>query len=121
MTDLYLIAHRVRGEPAFDTAIMLDILDEDGDPVWIIPTSGHRAYPYWQQPLFEHCLCLLADGNFAYVENRQSTIDGLLPIMPEGHLDHYACNDRSTTTTKQPTLLSRLNLHRTQPPIIRRI
>ena len=40
MSKLYLIAHKVRGEPAFDIAIKM------GD-WWIIPTSGHRAYPYW--------------------------------------------------------------------------
>jgi hypothetical protein len=40
----YLIAHKVRGERAFDVAIRLDIGSEIG---WIIPTSGHRAYPYW--------------------------------------------------------------------------
>jgi len=39
----YLILHKVRGEPAFDVAEKLQIGDEEG---WIIPTSGHRAYPY---------------------------------------------------------------------------
>lgn len=110
MTDLYLIAHRVRGEPAFDIAIMLDALDEDGDVVWLIPTSGHRAYPWWYIEL----------GAGVYT-TRELTVFDLCPSMPPSHPDHYACNDRSTTTTKQPTLLSRLNLHRTQPPIIRRI
>ena len=38
MTELYLILHKVRGEPAYDIAM------EVGD-MWIIPTSGHRAYP----------------------------------------------------------------------------
>jgi hypothetical protein len=33
----------VRGQPAFDIATRLQIGDEEG---WIIPTSGHRAYPY---------------------------------------------------------------------------
>ena len=42
-SELYLIAHRVRGEPAFDIAQRSQIGDEEG---WIIPTSGHRAYPY---------------------------------------------------------------------------
>jgi hypothetical protein len=42
MSEPYLIAHFVRGEPAFDIAIKLQIGDEEG---WIIPTSGHRAYP----------------------------------------------------------------------------
>lgn len=44
----YLILHKVRGEPAFDVAERLQIGDEEG---WIIPTSGHRAYPYRQWPL----------------------------------------------------------------------
>ena len=39
MSELYLIAHKVRGEAAFDVAIKM------GD-WWIIPTSGHRAYPW---------------------------------------------------------------------------
>ena len=44
MTDeLYLILHKVRGEPAFDIA--QKILFDDGEEGWIIPTSGHRAYP----------------------------------------------------------------------------
>ena len=39
---MYLILHTVRGKPAFDIAEPMKIGDEDG---WIIPTSGHRAYP----------------------------------------------------------------------------
>lgn len=41
---LYLIFHKVRGEPTFDVAHQLLIGSEVG---WIIPTSGHRAYPHW--------------------------------------------------------------------------
>ena len=41
--ELYLIAHKCRGEPAFDIAHRLQIGDELG---WIVSTSGHRAYPY---------------------------------------------------------------------------
>jgi hypothetical protein len=40
--NLYLILHKVRGEPAFDIAEKVQIGKEEG---WIIPTSGHRAYP----------------------------------------------------------------------------
>jgi hypothetical protein len=36
---LYLILHKVRGAPAWDVA-------EKVDDMWIIPTSGHRAYPF---------------------------------------------------------------------------
>lgn len=40
MTEtLYLIAHKVRGQPAFDIAI------RDGED-WIMPTTGCKVYPY---------------------------------------------------------------------------
>ena len=42
MSESYLILHKVSGEPAFDIAIRLEVEEE----IWIIPTSGHRAYPY---------------------------------------------------------------------------
>ena len=40
---LYVIAHKVRNEVAFDVALRFKIGNED---VWMIPTSGHRAYPF---------------------------------------------------------------------------
>lgn len=40
----YLILHKVRGKPAFDVAFQMRFGEEDG---WLIPTSGHRAYPVW--------------------------------------------------------------------------
>lgn len=68
MTDLYLIAHKVRGEPAFDIATNMicpecnDGEDCEGCPEcdgtglwWIIPTSGHRAYPIMNWPLNALC------------------------------------------------------------------
>lgn len=48
MSELYLILHKVRGEPAFDIAQKLQIGEVVG---WIIPTSGHRATPYKWWPL----------------------------------------------------------------------
>jgi hypothetical protein len=50
MTELqgyYLILHKVRDAPAFDIAEPMEIGGEQG---WIIPTSGHRAYPiaHWE-------------------------------------------------------------------------
>jgi hypothetical protein len=41
----HLIIHKVRGLPTLDVAEQL----ENG--WWIIPTSGHRAYPYAIFPL----------------------------------------------------------------------
>ena len=54
--QLYLIAHKVRGQQALDIAIQMTMGDELW---WIIPTSGHRAYPYWHYrlgDLFAHQL-----------------------------------------------------------------
>lgn len=50
MSELYLILHKVRGKPAFDIAELCEEMGTDIDPGpwWIIPTSGHRAYPFRQ-------------------------------------------------------------------------
>ena len=121
MTDLYLIAHKVRGEPAFDIACTLDcphcqplgseVMSEnciecDGIGYWwIIPTSGHRAYPWW------HCeLTYSPDG---YEER----LDCCVPPMPLDHPDHYHLDQPRPAAS----LLDRLNLRPTQAPIIRRI
>ena len=47
LMEPYLILHKVRGLPAFDIAILCEDMgtEEDPGPWWIIPTSGHRAYP----------------------------------------------------------------------------
>jgi hypothetical protein len=64
----YLILHKVRGEPAFDIAEKLQIGDEEG---WIIPTSGHRAYPYQMWP----------------IDHNRHPMEGIPPEWP----DHYEC------------------------------
>jgi hypothetical protein len=53
MSNLYLILHKVRGEPAFDVAERCDGMGtgDDPGPWWIIPTSGHRAFPFIIEPL----------------------------------------------------------------------
>lgn len=66
--SLYLIAHKVRGQPAFDIAEKMDMPAALGGPWWIIPTSGHRAYPYWH--------CEIEPTN--------------VPQMPAGLVDHYS-------------------------------
>jgi hypothetical protein len=106
--DLYLIAHRVRGEPAFDIAERIpcfmcqtqesvtgalieprwpqaECTECDGlGYQWQIPTSGHRAYPYWSY-LLERAF------------NVMMLIDKPPSTMPEGLPDHY-------TTHAAPTL-----------------
>jgi hypothetical protein len=78
MTDdeLYLILHKVRGEPAFDIAQKIMIGDEEG---WIIPTSGHRAYPHqiWK---------LLNLRNHVFGEVREIAICDI----PNDWPDHYS-------------------------------
>jgi hypothetical protein len=83
---LFLVAHKVRGEPAFDVGIRSECPEcrgatchECGDGYWwIIPTSGHRAYPYWHMGL-----------------------EPLAPPMPEGLRDHYAVAPRAKLSLEE--------------------
>jgi len=95
MTELFLIAHKVSGEAAFDVAAKMecpicvnDIFDEHGCVEcdqqgfwWIIPTSGHRAYPYWWIGLND-------------VPDLEALFESAAPFdprkyVPEGISDHY--------------------------------
>lgn len=80
----HLILHKVRGEPAFDIAEKIQIGDEEG---WIIPTSGHRAYPHRYWPLDD--LSDVSDINRAgYHDHPYEYIDEPIPAdLP----DHYQC------------------------------
>jgi len=88
VSELYLIAHSVRGEAAFDVALQMDCpccvtsdyYSREGclecDSLgywWIIPTSGHRAYPYWTSELGE-----LTNGEIHAIGE-----------VPSGWPDHY--------------------------------
>jgi hypothetical protein len=115
MPDLYLIAHKVSGEPAFDVAIRMECPEchgncKDGrDPNgytcvecdcfgywWIIPTSGHRAYPY-------SCMGLFINGNATEVWYEE------LSPVPEGLPDHYTLTaSPAETRSKLEALLDRL-------------
>lgn len=91
MSDLYLVAHKVRGEPAFDIASRMEcpLCRSEGcaecDSLgfwWIIPTSGHRAYPYWWLDM----------NQVLYTSNRSPSPIWLMPFdfeAPEGLPDHY--------------------------------
>jgi len=85
MNELYLILHKVRGEPAFDVAQKMEM---DDDAWWIIPTSGHRAYPYWYEELSE----VIAGNRLDIARNGP-------PAMPSDAPDHY-----SVTRDKTPLL-----------------
>ena len=84
MPELYLIAHKVRGEAAFDVAHKLQIGSEEG---WIIPTSGHRAYPYWQEPLSNLAWFLDSYGSAT------NFFEDCATWMPASLRDHYAIRE----------------------------
>lgn len=131
MTDLYLIAHKVRGEAAFDIAEQMpcphchgaleiettvrDVACIECDSLghwWIIPTSGHRAYPYWSTELFHEdnrCVILLEADPNGMCE---------IPSMPPNLPDHYPARAAPTLN-----LVAALGLAkpRPQPPIKRRL
>jgi hypothetical protein len=97
MNELYLILHRVRGEPAFDIASRLDIGSAGG---WIIPTSGHRAYPYRWWSLED-----LVDGsdiNMSGFHDRPASFDH---TIPDNWPDHYQIEE-----PKKPPV--KLNLYK---------
>lgn len=106
MTELFLIAHRVRGEPAFDIAERMecpecnghgdrDVVDGHTIPCtecdslgywWIVGTSGHRAYPYWSIEL----MSLGEDQSWPGEPGFQSVSSMISEHeMPEGLQDHY--------------------------------
>lgn len=96
MTEPYLILHKVRGAPAFDIAIQIQIGDEEG---WIIPTSGHRAYPYYNVSLNDLRLDPIEYGYF-------KSIGSIIPRMPDDYEpDHYSCNSKPA---QRPTLFTGL-------------
>lgn len=88
---VFLIAHKVRGEPALDIAVQMEMADGTW---WIIPTSGHRAYPFW----FEEMTKMIDTAS-------------IFATMPSDLRDHYAIMESprppiSRTPAKQiiPTL-----------------
>lgn len=128
----YLVAHKVRGEPAFDIAIKLpcavcrlmkpltanaengagadfecDECDDTG-VWWIIPTSGHRATPWWTESLSAFARQDM-DGSCNKLD--------FIPEMPEGWPDHYPCNP----TPQAPSLFSRISGLIKREPIKRRV
>lgn len=91
---LYLIAHKVRGELAFDVAEPMEMAD---GLWWIIPTSGHRAYPVASWDL----RYLYDDPDFQI-----SVLDAQLPPLNSVR-DHYtvveALHRRGISMTRKNT------------------
>jgi len=106
-SPLYLIAHSVRGEAAFDVATQMECphcqgcSNEGREPYvcfdcddkgwwWIIPTSGHRAFPYWTEELIG-ILQLAFDEQYIIKGQPGLVYDGEahIPEMPPSWPDHY--------------------------------
>lgn len=106
MSELFLIAHKVRGEPAFDIAERMEcpICAGEGSSLnscdlevtchecdslgywWIIPTSGHRAYPYWYLEFYE----LIGEHQYKGYGCEFYSVESMCPDdMPSNLPDHY--------------------------------
>lgn len=129
MTDLFLIAHKVRGEPAFDVAARMRCPECEGhgpefDQIapchecdslgywWIVPTSGHRAYPWWSACLTD------IDDTYELVFERQPILNGP-GLMPASLPDHY-----TTRAAPHIDLTTALGLRKpavAPPPLPRRL
>ncbi len=87
---LFLIAHKVRGEPAFDIAqhMTCPVCEGTNDHChecdgqghwWVIPTSGHRAWPYFDIMLEPQWMQILTEMPPAlrdhYTSEREAVID----------------------------------------------
>ena len=92
MSDPHLILHKVRGEPVFDVAVQLD----DSD-IWIIPTSGHRAYPFEAWPMNELGIAL---NNFKWVPVADVAQHPGWADWP----DHYSAATKPLTTSRKHVL-----------------
>lgn len=104
----YLVAHKVRGAPAFDIAERCEF--EDGSEYWIVSTSGHRAHPYWSIELEK-----LGINDY----------EGWEPLfipddMPSDLPDHYPANKSPADPLAGLTLLQKLGLVKPASPIKRR-
>jgi hypothetical protein len=106
MSEPFLILHKVRGEAALDIAIRCDDMGTPSDPGpwWIIPTSGHRAYPYRKWYMDD-----LYDGSDIGMPRPYDILNGVDP--PPDLPDHYAVSmARSHLATVAGDLLSLIGL-----------
>ena len=118
MSDPFLILHKVRNLPAFDIAERCDDMGTPSDPGpwWIIPTSGHRAYPIRQWAIED-----LYDGSDMDMPKPDYVYDTI--TLPDSLPDHYAASERRTMlASSAASLLSLIGLKpkATQPPVKRR-
>jgi hypothetical protein len=76
MEELFLVLHKVKGKPAIDVAQR--ILLSNGRPLWLIPTSGHQAYPLRWLKLDDSLALTLSAEELASVPDHYSPKQSLL-------------------------------------------
>ena len=106
MSELYLGAHVVRGALAFDVMEEIEIGSEQG---WIVPTSGHRAYPFWVHEL-----------EFCFVNNQHENPMEVCGAPPPEQQDHYALSAAPKGQGLIKNLAERLGFVPKPPTISRR-
>lgn len=89
--ELFLIAHKLRGAPTFDIAIQMVMDDEVW---WILPSTGHRAYPYWHCELY-NCTAIVRPNS-----TRRICVEAL-DDMPSDLPDFYPRNEPILDTKTQ--------------------
>jgi hypothetical protein len=112
MMTQYLILHKVRGEPAFDVAEKLQIGDEEG---WIIPTSGHRAYPFMTWGLED-----LVDSSDINRNGYHPMPTAFEDKLPAEWPDHYEVVEERAVAKKGMGLDIWSIISRPEPKLIRR-
>jgi hypothetical protein len=81
MEELFLIAHKVHGQVAYDVAQRW--LLSNGRPLWLIPTSGHRAYPLRWLKLDDSLALTLSVEELASVPDHYAPKQSLLARVRE--------------------------------------
>jgi len=112
--ELFLIAHKVRGEPAFDIAHQMLM---DGEVAWITTTYGHRAYPWKWWKLDD-----LADVSDHPHQQPYDVIAydmAMPPDLPE-HFEVSAAPKGKGSGTSGKDLLAKLGLIKHVEPMSRR-
>lgn len=101
----HLILHKVRGNPEFDVAERLEI---EGEEMWIISTSGHRAYPHrtWSLEDLMDTSDINSYGHHNYIGTMQFT----LPDDLEDHYPAKAKQEAKPEPMKVYNLLQQLGL-----------
>jgi|SRR5215467_5606243 len=89
MSETYLILHKVSGEPAFDIAHKLETTEQNGEEMWIVSTSGHRAYPVAKIALND-------------LENSEEVKEFMSMQVPQDWPDHYQ-NARDYSPSERAT------------------